>query len=750
MSITNSKQIGDVKVLLKTGIDGSSIESIEKTETIGLVDVYTITLTNGEKSTFEVTNGNGIVSVEKTGTSGLVDTYTITFEDGSTTTFQITNGADTNAQIAERVENPATKDYAIGDYVVFANALYKVIAPIASGSDFIIDTNLKATEVMDEVKDRDEYIKANTKLIKETVGWIGKNKLNSNATTTGHVTVNADFTMDVNGTVSAQENIPIADEYEYMLPKGDYILSSGLGVANANVYITVEGYNNNSWVKSIASTSTGDKKPFTLDYNGYNKAYVSAHVKAGTYDHVILEPMIVESGIIDFTYEVYRGVTAFPRDEQKILGAKNLLDVNKFIASSFTVTDNEQNILESNITDSKTYFDCIIQTYNDTTFVANVAQLSISQIGFYELEFEVVSPANRIKFGHNGSQHDIKFTYPIGIGKYIISFNATSVNASVKIELENVMIRLATDTDSSYAPYAKTNKELTDDVDTLDTAKQPKTLDNPITIGGESRTTVETALGALNNVMNNDRIIGKNVSINTSYGVGYPKYYKIFEVNISGNSNAIPLRITGEIGNKDQWTNATFDITVDIHSTYGGYIYGNVIGKDLYGYFPSLLVTIQSSTIRVYVYMGYSGAYFKANVFADVGTVYTNPTGEDSYAGTVKSRLSELIASDLGSAKLTWLDSQSTYFDEASHKCKIYRYDNTRFMCVIDVQQNMSTHNTYQPFIRFDPVLLPAEFKNRYEYEDVSGSKFDLLINENGRAYINGLETGHIFLTLIF
>lgn len=36
--------------------------------------------------------GNGIASIEKTGTSGVVDTYTITFTNGNTTTFTITNG----------------------------------------------------------------------------------------------------------------------------------------------------------------------------------------------------------------------------------------------------------------------------------------------------------------------------------------------------------------------------------------------------------------------------------------------------------------------------------------------------------------------------------------------------------------------------------------------------------------------------------------------------------------------------------
>ena len=80
-------------IVLNFGIpEGVGIESIEKTGTIGLVDIYTITYNNGDTSTFQITNGNGISNIEKTGSSGLVDTYTITLQNGQTYTFQVTNG----------------------------------------------------------------------------------------------------------------------------------------------------------------------------------------------------------------------------------------------------------------------------------------------------------------------------------------------------------------------------------------------------------------------------------------------------------------------------------------------------------------------------------------------------------------------------------------------------------------------------------------------------------------------------------
>ena len=92
MSLQNSHQISDVKVMLVKGADGKGIASIEKTGTSGLVDTYTITYDDGAKTTFTVTNGNGITSIEKTATHGLVDTYTIYFDNGDTETYEVTNG----------------------------------------------------------------------------------------------------------------------------------------------------------------------------------------------------------------------------------------------------------------------------------------------------------------------------------------------------------------------------------------------------------------------------------------------------------------------------------------------------------------------------------------------------------------------------------------------------------------------------------------------------------------------------------
>ena len=68
------------------------IASIAKTSTSGLVDTYTITMSDETTTTFTVTNGRGISSTSKKSTSGLVDTYWINYTDGNHGVFTVTNG----------------------------------------------------------------------------------------------------------------------------------------------------------------------------------------------------------------------------------------------------------------------------------------------------------------------------------------------------------------------------------------------------------------------------------------------------------------------------------------------------------------------------------------------------------------------------------------------------------------------------------------------------------------------------------
>lgn len=106
------------KTLLVKGENGGNIKDIKKASTNGLVDTYTVTLTNGDTTTFKVTNGKSIVDIKKTGSTGLVDTYTITYNDGTTSSFMVTNGEGLqNLQVGGRNLYLGTKDFSGSSWV---------------------------------------------------------------------------------------------------------------------------------------------------------------------------------------------------------------------------------------------------------------------------------------------------------------------------------------------------------------------------------------------------------------------------------------------------------------------------------------------------------------------------------------------------------------------------------------------------------------------------------------------------------
>ena len=143
------------------GKDGTNIKSVEKSASDGLTDTYTITLTDGSKSSFNVTNGKGISSISKTGAIGLDDIYTITYNDGTTSTFTVTNGKDgaysVQTQIVpaasiERGET-ASKAYNVGDFLVKDGILYKVTKAIAEGDALTVGTNIELDTVASELSE---------------------------------------------------------------------------------------------------------------------------------------------------------------------------------------------------------------------------------------------------------------------------------------------------------------------------------------------------------------------------------------------------------------------------------------------------------------------------------------------------------------------------------------------------------------------------------------------------------------------
>lgn len=101
-------------------------------------------------------DGRGISKVEKTATTGVVDTYTITYTDGTKSTYELRNSDDIAIQrqivpsAAIESSTTATQSYTAGDYVVVNGVLRKVKAAIAKGNA-ISDSNSAAATVTSEL-----------------------------------------------------------------------------------------------------------------------------------------------------------------------------------------------------------------------------------------------------------------------------------------------------------------------------------------------------------------------------------------------------------------------------------------------------------------------------------------------------------------------------------------------------------------------------------------------------------------------
>lgn len=77
----------------------------------------TAAINNGETGA----DGVGILSIYKTGTVGLVDTYTITYTDGSTSTFDITNGQSGTMDYDELTNKPQIEGVTLSGNKTFPN-----------------------------------------------------------------------------------------------------------------------------------------------------------------------------------------------------------------------------------------------------------------------------------------------------------------------------------------------------------------------------------------------------------------------------------------------------------------------------------------------------------------------------------------------------------------------------------------------------------------------------------------------------
>ena len=334
---------------------------------------------------------------------------------------------------------------------------------------------------------------ANTKLIKDTVGWNGKNKLHNDATTQTieDITyiVNADKSVSVSAGTASDKSVLWYHDYRSVseLNNGDKLS----GCANANTDCRQA-------IVYFASDKTGISEQ--LQYNNEdvtisipnNAVYYRTGVAVNSGKTVTaqtLYPMIRDADILDSTYEPYFGSTAFPRSEQEVLGAKNMCCITG-IADKSSNTD-----VTWSANSVRIKSDVAAQYINTNLNIKSLPKNKTVKISF---DATVTAGAGIavVKGKATGGSYATLLNKPVNSsGAYSFEFNtgnndefqlnlyaSTGTAVTGDITYNNIMISLD---GGEYAPYAMTNKELTEKVKELDSY-----LEQSVTLSTSDVTTV--------------------------------------------------------------------------------------------------------------------------------------------------------------------------------------------------------------------------------------------------------------------
>ena len=409
--------------------------------------------------------GRGVTDIEMGGT-GRAHPITVTYSDGTT---------DNIGTIYDGESGTGTGDMLKSTYDVDDNGYVDYAEAITDGVNSLDYDDIVAGLGGGNAEE----------LVRDTVGWTGKNLLHIPESVVTQEINDVVFTVNRNASGEVTS-----------------IVANGTASANATLYLM--RYSNlskyNGCIMTGCPASGGDSSYFMLiqqngspytEYARDNGSGVTVTnvpdsdttqlfiriVSGYTANNLTFYPMLRYADIPDSTYEPYHETVdkcKFDRAEQRVLGAKNLLDkTNVYTKSSaLTLTQIDTGInavvstsaahcnvqyLYENVLKHNTAY--IISTYAEITSGKCMIQIK-GKVNSGDTETTIVSSQWITSSGDLSVTFDVGNYNEIKIYLFVTDDVVTTANVNYK----NLMLRLASDPDNTYAPYAMTNKQLTDSV----------------------------------------------------------------------------------------------------------------------------------------------------------------------------------------------------------------------------------------------------------------------------------------------
>ena len=399
--------------------------------------------------------------------------------------------------------------------------------------------------------------------VKDIIGWGNKNLCNYkgvNNTVVAQCKNGVTYTFSLTSTGHGGINLKKNDN------SGDVVTA---------IIIMSEGRN------SVTFTADSD---FNLFINGYGIGGI------GFADDV--SDLQLEVGSTATAYEPYHASvdeSKYNRSEANVLGAKNLFYLDDIIegASLCTISNNGQSInvkSDSAGTYKMGTFKVSVKKNTDYKLTINIDYVS----GKSRIVVADVNNTTIVTTSDITTDQSISLSFNSGNNEYvrIKLLCTTSISETGNINYNNAMLCLASDTDSTYQPYAQTNRELT-----------VGKADNSVIAPVENGTTASQAY-----------VVGDPFIRNGSYCV-----WKVAKTQ--GESIADTDYVVIPLGNVASLIPPGFAYSGDLDNLIHGYIYcnGNCTNNPTGNEWGSCITIRGDSTsarIQLYFSTGTSGAIY--------------------------------------------------------------------------------------------------------------------------------------------